>query len=75
MITSGQQAIIFNFLQEKVSGMSAVYLYGSRSDDDDTYVRPNSDYDVAFLASHVPTFTTYEKFLLKGALAALLKTE
>lgn len=75
MITSHQQTIIVAFLNKRVEGLRAVYLYGSRADDNNKYVRKDSDYDIAFLASHKPTFTSYEIFLLQGQLAELLKTE
>jgi len=75
VISASQKAVIVDFLKEKVVGLRAVYLYGSRASEDDKYVRPDSDFDIAFLATHKPTFSSYEKFLLQGELAALLKVE
>jgi predicted nucleotidyltransferase len=75
MITSDQQAIIVDSLVQRVDGLRAVYIFGSRAEDDNKNVRKDSDFDIAFLASHKPTFTSYEKFLLQGKLAEKLKTE
>ena len=75
VISIGQQHLIVDFFKEKVDGLRAVYLYGSRAEDHTRYVRKDSDYDIAFLASHKPYFSAYEKFLIQGELAELLKTE
>lgn len=75
VISIEQRKIIVDFLKEKVEGLRAVYLYGSRAKDHNKYVRKDSDYDIAFLASHEPSFSGYDKFLLQGELAELLKTE
>jgi len=75
MITSDRQAVIVSTLVQRIDGLKAVYIFGSRAEKDDKNVRKDSDYDIAFLASHKPTFSSYEKFLLQGQLAEKLKTE
>lgn len=62
---------VIKILQKEIPGLSAVYLFGSRSEGQ---ARPDSDTDIAYLSAG-PEMTSVDRFFLAQQLADILNTD
>ena len=71
MLAPAQRDTIIATLCEAIPQIKAIYLFGSRAGTGEHAI-PESDYDIGFYASHLPSISPYETLLLASNLAAKL---